>query len=43
MAFCKTIAQQPYGKFLLAIVALGLVAYGVYMVIQARYRRIPAK
>lgn len=38
----QTLAQQPYGKFLLAVVALGLVAYGVYMFVQARYRRIPA-
>jgi hypothetical protein len=39
----QTIARQPYGKFLLSIVALGLVAYGIYMFVQARYRRIPAK
>lgn len=38
----QTLAQQPYGKFLLAVVALGLVAYGIYMFVQARYRRIPA-
>jgi uncharacterized membrane protein YidH (DUF202 family) len=37
----QTIAQQSYGKLLLTIVALGLVAYGVYMFVQARYRRIP--
>lgn len=35
-----TIAQQPFGKILLVIVALGLVAYGVYLFVQARYRRI---
>lgn len=34
------LAQQPFGKVLLAIVALGLIAYGIYMGIQARYRRI---
>ncbi|EAW34753.1 DUF1206 domain-containing protein [Lyngbya sp. PCC 8106] len=33
-----TIAQQPYGKFLLAIAAFGLIAYGIYMLVQARYR-----
>ncbi len=36
----QTVAQQPFGKFLLAIFALGLVAYGIYMGVQARYRRI---
>lgn len=34
------LAAQPYGKFLLAIVAIGLVAYAIYMLIQSRYRRI---
>ena len=38
----QTLEQQPYGSWILAIVALGLVAYGVYMVLQARYRRISA-
>lgn len=36
----QTLAQQPYGPWLLGIVALGLVAYGIYMVIQARYRQL---
>lgn len=36
----QVLAQQPYGPWLLGIVAVGLVAYGIYMVIQARYRRI---
>ena len=35
-----TLAGQPYGPWLLAVVALGLMAYGVYMVVQARYRRL---
>ncbi len=35
-----TIRQQPYGGFLLAVVALGLVAFGVYSIIEAVYRRI---
>jgi uncharacterized membrane protein YidH (DUF202 family) len=34
------VAQQTYGPWLLGIVALGLVAYGVFMVVQARYRRM---
>lgn len=33
----QTLAQQSYGPWLLGIVALGLVAYGIYQVIQARY------
>jgi hypothetical protein len=37
-----TLAQQPYGPWLLGIVALGLVAYAIYMWLQARYRRINA-
>ncbi|MBD2773280.1 DUF1206 domain-containing protein [Iningainema tapete] len=36
----QTLAQQPYGPWLLGIVSLGLVAYGIYMVVQARYRRL---
>ncbi|MBW4614332.1 MAG: DUF1206 domain-containing protein [Desmonostoc vinosum HA7617-LM4] len=36
----QTLAQQPYGSWLLGIVALGLVAYGIYTIIQGRYRRI---
>ncbi len=36
----QTLAQQPNGAWLLGIVALGLVAYGIYTIIQARYRRL---
>jgi hypothetical protein len=36
----RTLAQQPFGPLLLGIVALGLVAYGVYSFIEARYRRV---
>jgi hypothetical protein len=36
----QTLAQQPFGPWLLGIVAIGLIAYGVYMLISARYRRI---
>jgi preprotein translocase subunit Sss1 len=36
----QTLAQQPYGAWLLGIVALGLVAYAIYTIIQARYRRL---
>lgn len=34
------LAQQPFGSWILGTVALGLIAYGIYSVIQARYRRI---
>lgn len=37
----QSLAQQPYGPWLLGIVALGLVAYGIHMAVQARYIRIP--
>jgi len=36
----KAIAQQPYGLFLLGIIAIGLIAYGIYEIVLARYRRI---
>jgi hypothetical protein len=36
----QLLIQQSYGKWLLGIIALGLVAYGLYMLIEARYRRI---
>jgi hypothetical protein len=36
----QTLAKQPYGPWLLGIVALGLAAYGVYCFSQARYRRV---
>ena len=36
----STLAQQPYGPWLLGIVAIGLIAYGIYMFAQAEYRRI---
>jgi hypothetical protein len=32
--------QQPYGPYVLGAVALGLVAYGFYMFVEARYRRM---
>jgi Domain of Unknown Function (DUF1206) len=32
--------EQPYGAFLLGVVAAGLAMYGLYMFVQARYRRM---
>lgn len=39
-AALRTLIQQPFGPFLLGIVALGLLAYGVYSFVEARYRRV---
>ena len=36
----NTLASQPFGPYLLGAVALGLVAYGIFMFVMARYRRI---
>lgn len=33
------LAQQPFGAWVLGVVSLGLIAYGIYSVIEARYRR----
>ena len=34
------LAHQTYGPFLLGVVAIGLVAFGLYSITDARYRRI---
>jgi hypothetical protein len=36
----SAIGHQPFGDWLLAVVAVGLIAYGAYEVVQARYRVI---
>jgi hypothetical protein len=36
----ETLARQPFGPYILGVVSLGLVAYGVFMFVMARYRRI---
>ena len=35
-----TLTQQPFGKALLALMALGLISYSIYLLVQARYRNI---
>jgi hypothetical protein len=35
-----TLAEQPFGPWLLGIVALGLIAYSIYSIVEARYRQI---
>jgi hypothetical protein len=37
------LSRQPYGPWLLGIVALGVFCYGLYSFVQARYRRIFAR
>lgn len=36
----RTLQDQPFGPWLLGAVAVGLVAYGIYELVEARYRRI---
>jgi hypothetical protein len=36
----RALEHQPYGPWVLGVVALGLVAYGLYMLVLTRYRRI---
>jgi uncharacterized protein DUF1206 len=35
----QKLGQQPFGKILLIVVALGLACYGAYCFVEARYRR----
>jgi hypothetical protein len=37
----QSVQAQPFGPYLLGLVALGLVAYGAYGLIMARYRSLP--
>ncbi|MDX6223787.1 MAG: hypothetical protein QOE64_163 [Frankiales bacterium] len=36
----KTLAGQPYGELLLGAAAIGLVSYGLWSFIEARYRKV---
>ena len=36
----NTLASSPYGDWLLGIIALGLLAFGIYSFLEAAYRRI---
>lgn len=36
----RELASQPYGTYILGVVALGLIAYGLYWAFNVRYRRI---
>lgn len=35
-----TLAEQPFGPWILGTVALGLIAYSIHCLVEARYRRI---
>ena len=35
-----TLGNQPFGKWLLGFAAIGLIAYAIFMFVQARFRRI---
>jgi Domain of Unknown Function (DUF1206) len=39
-AALKTLAHQPYGPWLLGLIALGIAAFGVYCFAQSRYRKV---
>lgn len=39
----STLEQQPYGAWLLGVVAIGLFSYGIFMFFQARFRRLVKK
>ena len=36
----QTILAQPFGRFLLTAVALGFLAFGLFAMLQSRYRRM---
>jgi hypothetical protein len=39
-ASLRTLADQPYGPYLLGAVAIGLVCYGAYLLIETVYRKV---
>ena len=36
----RTLADQPYGPYLLGAIALGLVCYGAYVLLETVYRKV---
>ncbi len=40
-AALRTLAAQPYGTLLLTVIAIGLAAFGLFCILQARYRKVP--
>jgi hypothetical protein len=39
-AALRQVAAQPFGPWLLSLMALGLMCFGVYSLAEARYRRL---
>jgi hypothetical protein len=39
-AALRTLAQQSYGRWLLVLTAVGIAAYGLFCLVQARYRKV---
>jgi Domain of Unknown Function (DUF1206) len=39
-ASLRTLADRPYGPYLLGAVALGLVCYGAYVLLETVYRKV---
>jgi hypothetical protein len=39
-AALKVLAEQAYGPWLLALTALGIAAYGLFSIVQSRYRKV---
>ncbi|WP_446213805.1 DUF1206 domain-containing protein [Micromonospora sp. IBSANI012] len=39
-AALRTLRDQPWGPFVLALMALGIAAFGIYCFLQSRYRRV---
>lgn len=39
-AALKTLASEPYGVWLLALIAVGIAAFGIYCLAQAKYRKV---
>lgn len=39
----ETLVRQPYGPYLLGAIAVGLVLYGFFMLVVARYREVEAR
>ncbi|WP_309071644.1 DUF1206 domain-containing protein [Arthrobacter sp.] len=36
----KSLQEQPFGVWILGAVALGLIAYGIFMIVRSRYQRM---
>jgi Domain of Unknown Function (DUF1206) len=36
----RTVAAEPFGKLLVLAVAVGLAAYGLYSLVEMRFRRV---